>query len=136
MESAAIISMLLCCDGDQHLCEFDRAATLGEVQQLICRRFRRSFPSMKAMLTVEGKKYDEFVQCPFKMCRDRSVVEVRFIPTDDPHFYDVFDRVFRMKITLEEEMAWDDAIADGTTTDEMAVFVRSRRHGTAMPILE
>ncbi len=82
--------------------------SLADVQREICHIFSQSFPAMKATVSVGGKKYDEFVQTPFRSCSEGEVIEVSFSKTDDPFFYDVADRKGR-KRTLEEEMLLEEA---------------------------
>ena len=65
---------------------------LGKVQKLLCRAFREHFPRQKAYLKIDDTDYGEFVQQPFANCSDGAVAVVRFVQTDDPCFYDCFDR--------------------------------------------
>ena len=65
---------------------------LGAVQRILCRHFQQRFPFSKASLTIENETYDEFIQEPFRTCRDGAVVHVCFDDTDDPLFYDLLDR--------------------------------------------
>ena len=120
------------CDGDEDSCEVARASSLADVQQLICRLYRQSFPAKKAVLTSNGVLFDVFGQYPFKTCNEGAIFEIEFDKTDDPLFFDKFDRI-GLTIKLEEEVAYDDAVAAGTTTG-IEAWVLGRRaelHGTA-----
>ena len=110
-------------DGPESLCTVPRASSLGDVQQQLCRIFRRRFPAMKAVLqTAGGVRYDEFLQLPFVNCVEGEVFDVEFMDTDDPYHYDKIDRA-RPKITLEEELAHDEAVKVGATTEDLATWV-------------
>ena len=114
-------------DGPESLCTVPRASSLGDVQQQLCRIFRRRFPATKAVLqTAGGVRYDEFLQLPFKNCVEGEIFDVMFASTDDPYFYDQMDRS-RPKITLEEEVAHDDAVNSGATTEDLETWVRELR---------
>ena len=76
------------------------------------------------MLTSDNT-YDAFVQYPFKTCNEGAIFEIEFDKTDDPFFYDKFDR--GPKIELEEEVAYDDAVAAGTATTGIEAWVLARR---------
>ena len=114
------------CAGVEESCDVDRASSLADVQQLLCRLYRQTFPGTKAILTSNDVLFDVFVQYPFKTCSEGATFEVEFVDTDDPFFYDKFDRI-GMKIKLEEEVAYDDAVAAGTTTNGIEVWVWARR---------
>ncbi len=114
------------CDGVEESCEVERASSLAAVQQLLCRLYRQSFPAKKAVLTSDDVLFDVFGQYPFKNCNEGAAYEVKFADTDDPFFYDKFDRI-GLKIELEEEVAYDDAVAAGTTTNGIEVWVWARR---------
>ena len=77
---------------------------LGQVQKALCLAFGQRFPATKATLTVDGETYDEFIQKPFHRCKEGDNIIVRFNDTDDPYFYDWFDRK-GSKLKLEEEIA-------------------------------
>ena len=112
-------------DDVEESCEVDRASSLADVQQLLCRLYRQSFPAKKAVLTSDNT-YDAFVQYPFKTCNEGAIFEVKFENTDEVLFYDKFDRI-GMKIELDEEVAFDDAVAAGTTTSGIEAWVLARR---------
>ena len=122
------------CDGDEESCDIQRDSSLAAVQHLLCRLYRQSFPARKAVLTSDDVLFDAFVQCPFKTCNEGAAYEVRFVDTDEVLFYDKFDRI-GIKIELEEEVAYDDAVAAGTATSKIEAWVLARRavelHGTA-----
>ena len=65
---------------------------------------------VQATLKLGDVTYDDFIAQPFRNCASGVVFEVAFHRTDDPYFYDKADRE-RIKPTLEEEMAYDDAAA-------------------------
>ena len=114
-------------DGPESLCTVPRTSSLGDVQQQLCRIFRRRFPATKAVLqTAGGVRYDEFLQLPFKNCVEGEIFDVIFASTDDPYFYDKMDRSWP-KITLEEEVAHDDAVNSGATTEDLETWVRELR---------
>ncbi len=70
--------------------------------------------------------YDEFGQKPFIGCADENQICVVFAPTDDPFFYDKYDRR-GTKVTLEEEVLWEQAVEAGSTTSELEEWVLARR---------
>ena len=120
------------CAGVEESCEVERTSSLADVQQLLCRLYLQSSPARKAVLTSNDVLFDVFVQYPFKTCNEGATFEVEFVDTDDPFFYDKFDRI-GFKIELEEEVAYDDAVAAGTSTG-IEAWVLGRRaelHGTA-----
>ena len=114
------------CAGVEESCEVERTSSLADVQQLLCRFYRQSFPAKKAVLTSDDNTYDAFGQYPFKTCNEGATFEVEFVDTDDPFFYDKADRI-GMKIELEEEVAYDDAVAAGTTNTGIEAWVSARR---------
>ncbi len=79
-------------DDVEESCEVDRASSLADVRQLLCRLYRQSFPAKKAVLTSDNT-YDAFVQYPFKTRSEGATFEVEFVDTDDPFFYDKADRI-------------------------------------------
>ena len=68
--------------------------------------FRQRFPAKKANLIANGTIFDEFIQQPFHCCKDGDLVTVVFSDTDDPYFYDLFDRK-GSKRKFEEEIAME-----------------------------
>ena len=71
---------------------------------------------MQAALQLGDVTYDDFVVQPFRNCASDAVFDVSFARTDDPLFNDQAERA-RVKPTLEEEMAYDEA---ASTTDPIA----------------
>ncbi len=128
----AMVRVAFRCAGVEEPCEVGRTSSLADVQKLLCRLYRQSFPARKAVLTSDDTTYDAFGQYPFKTCSEGATFEVEFVDTDDPYFYDKFDRL-GMKIELEEEVAFDDAVAAGTTTSGIEAWVLARR---AVELLE
>ena len=121
------------CAGVEESCEVERTSSLADVQQLLCRFYRQSFPAKKAMLTSDDVLFDAFCQYPFKTCSEGAICTIKFGSTDEVLFYDKFDRI-GIKIELEEEVAYDDAVAAGTATTGIETWVLGRRaelHGTA-----
>ncbi len=117
------VSVRLRGGGPESRCTFPRGASLGDAQQQLCRAFRRPFPARKAILmTAEGARFDEFLELPFMNCVEGQVFDVIFMDTDDPYHYDKIDRA-RPKITLEEELAHDEAVKVGATTEDLATWV-------------
>ena len=87
------VTVKLCAvSGDAHELTVARCARLREVQEQICRLFRKSFPATKVCIAVGSHNYDEFLDMPFASCVDNAVLSVVFISTDDPYFYDLADR--------------------------------------------
>ena len=114
------------CAGVEESYDIQRDSSLAAVQQLLCRLYRQSFPARKAVLTSNGNTYDAFGQYPLKTCHGGAIFAVKFENTDEVVFYDKFDRI-GMKIELEEEVAYDDAVAAGTTTNGIEAWVWARR---------
>ena len=121
----AMVRVAFRCASVEESCEVERTSSLADVQQLLCRFYRQSFPAKKAVLTSDDVLFDAFVQCPSKTCSEGAAYEVKFVDTDDPFFYDKFDR--GPKIELEEEVAYDDAVAAGTATTGIEAWVLTRR---------
>ena len=111
----AMVRIAFQCAGVEESCEVERTSSLADVQQLLCRFYRQSFPAKKAVLTSDDVLFDAFGQYPFKTCSEGATFEVEFVDTDDPYFYDKFDRI-GLNIGLEEEVAYDDVVAAGMTT--------------------
>ena len=78
--------------------------SLRGVQKDVCRMFHQRFPAKKAKLIANGTRFDDFIQQPFRFCKEGDVVTVVFIDTDDPYFYDLCDRK-GSKLRLQEEIA-------------------------------
>ena len=87
------VTVKLCAvSGDAHELTVARCARLREVQEQICRLFSKSFPATKVCIAVGSHNYDEFLDMPFAGVVDDAVMNVFFISTDDPYFYDLADR--------------------------------------------
>ena len=78
--------------GQEHDITVTRCTRLRDVQDIVCRLFRKPFPRTKACITWGGITYDEFADMPFVDCAPEDVMSVVFINTDDPFFYDLRDR--------------------------------------------
>ena len=97
---------------------------LRDLQEPLCRAFRQSFPSKKASLTIDGNAFCELNEKPFIDKESDINCNVTFAATDDPFFYDRADR--GLKITLEEEVAHDQAVSDGSNDDLKAWVLKQR----------
>ncbi len=104
----------------------DRRVRLRDLQRELCRRFHERFPVMKAVLTCGDAVFDEFSDLPLENCIDGDVLDVSFMTTNDPLFYDIADRV-GTKVTLDEEVAYDDAVSEGLTADDIETWAAARR---------
>ena len=78
--------------GEMHELAIESETSLRELQLLLCKICRKSFPAMKAPLIVGETVYDEFIQVPFQDCSGSVEATVTFNRTDDPYFYDLRDR--------------------------------------------
>ena len=83
---------LLTISGDEHELTVTMRNRLRDVQEIVCRVFRKPFPRTKACITLGSITYDEFTDMPFVGCSGGDVLTVVFINTDDPYFYDLRDR--------------------------------------------
>ena len=89
----AIVSVKLIADsGEEHTIRVVQAVRLRDVQEIICRLFRKTFPATKACIVEQAWTHDDFFNQPFLNSADGDVMRVSFIKTDDPYFYDKFDR--------------------------------------------
>ena len=70
----------------------DQDTCLRNMQVLLCKLCRKSFPAMKASLIVGETVYDEFIQVPFRQCSGTVEATVTFSRTDHPFLYDLRDR--------------------------------------------
>ena len=80
----------------------DRVRLRG-LQEDLCLKFKKPFPETMASLTVNGIQYEEFNEQPFKCNYPLGECVVEFKKTDNPLFYDEWDRR-KNKLTLEQEM--------------------------------
>ena len=71
---------------------------------LICRAFGERFPSKMAILQIGDAVYDDFGHQPFAIGPPNLPCTVTFLPTDNPHFYDVADRGNNKEPSLAEAM--------------------------------
>ena len=114
-------------NGEVWSCVVDRAWSLSDVQRMLCERFHARFPAMKAVLKCGDVVYDKFSEQPFLNCLESATFELDFIETDDPYFYDKADRC-RLKVKLEEEVEYDDAVISGVApANDLETWVRGRR---------
>ena len=105
-----------------------RTGSLSGAQSAICHAFRQRFPVMQAQVSCRGEKYDEFSDQPFKLLLQGEGVAVEFVLTDNPYFYDVVDRRGPLRITLEEEVAYETAGDDNLPP--LTDWVLARRFGS------
>ena len=95
--------------GDEHELTVTMRSRLRDVQETVCRVFRKSFPSTKVCLARGTTTFDEFTDLPFVGCVGGDVLAVVFMNTDDPYFYDLRDRRTPRPCTppleLENELA-------------------------------
>ncbi len=128
--------ILRCTGGEEMLASIPRSAKLRDVQRDLCKKFGQRFPATMAILVVGGQVYANFHEAPFEHCSEGDVVDVIFQPTNDPSFYDESDR--RPQPTLEEEILWEEASADGGTVLDLKTWVKNRRarqaDGTPAPL--
>ena len=114
-------------NGEVWSCVVDRAWSLSDVQQMLCVRFHARFPAMKAVLKCGDVVYDKLSEKPFLNCLESATFEVDFVETDDPYFYDEADRC-RLKVKLEEEVEYDEAVCSGVApASDLETWVRGRR---------
>jgi hypothetical protein len=107
-----------------------RCQQLRDLQQGLCEAFRASFPSEMAVVTTDtGKCFEDFQSVPFKDV-PHEIVEVQarveFLATDNPYFYDVWDRRGR-KVSLQEEMRWEDAKNNGAMSLDLNAWIENER---------
>jgi len=109
-----------------------RTGSLGGAQSALCHAFRQRFPVMQAQVSCRGEKYDEFSDQPFKLLLQGEGVAVEFVLTDNPYFYDVVDRRGPLRITLEEEVAYETAgdHAGDDNLPPLTDWVLARRFGS------
>jgi len=82
----------------------ERNASLRECQQELCKLFKNTFPKYKASLVFTGVRvFHDFMDRPFRRCAPTDEAVVVFTETDDPYFYDVFDRCGKMPLPGSEE---------------------------------
>jgi hypothetical protein len=82
----------------------ERNASLRECQRELCKLFKKAFPKHKASLVFTGARvYDDFMDRPFRRCAPTDEAVVVFTETDDPYFYDVFDRRGKLPLAGDEE---------------------------------
>ena len=105
-----------------------RSSSLCGVQSVLCRAFGQRFPVMQAYVTCRGEKYDEFSDQPFKLLLQGEGIAVEFVLTDNPYFYDVVDKRGPLRITLEEEVAYETAGDDNLPP--LTHWVLARRFGS------
>ena len=73
---------------DSHPARICKTWSLRDVQAKICRLFGKSFPATKAVLIINGKIYNSFMNKPFTRCEPGCDVQVVFCATNDPYFLD------------------------------------------------
>ena len=121
-------------DGATHLIEqIPSDVALRDLQKKLCNAFRVPFPTMQANLEIEGVFYDDFEQHPFLdhaiLCDGASYAAEAFVifePTTDLFWFDWHDRR-KQKCTLEEESAYEDALALGHTDLDLRDWLQKHR---------
>ena len=113
-------------DSEPRELEVEKHASLRHVQESLCNIFSERFPCMQASVTVRGQHFASFLDRPFLNCEDGDEIEVVFSPADDPYFFDYRDRCLP-KISLEDEVEWEEARASGSTTLDLQAWLRARR---------
>ena len=71
--------------GEELAIAVTRNTPLRDLQEQVCRHFKKRWPETKAVLTLEQHTYDEFMQKPFMSCRGGEMLRVVFVRTDDPY---------------------------------------------------
>jgi hypothetical protein len=135
-------------DGQTYETSVPKLGALRDLQRCLCIVFGSRFPATQANLKVGGHLYDDFADIPFANCDPACSCEtgagasqaacgcgaasidadVTFEPTSDPFFYDWADRS-GPKHTLEEEVAYEDALGLGETSQSFRAWLRERRAG-------
>jgi len=117
-----------CNNGQRAELAVSTGTRLRHVQEDLCRIFGQPFPAMKAWLRIGGRAWDDFEDAPFAGCDDEAVVAtVDFMPTDDPLFYDIFDRTGLKGDTLEEQILYESEVEQGHTSLAYKDWLRARR---------
>ena len=106
--------------------EVETGASLRQVQKLLCGLFAERFPVMKADVVVRGELFRNFMDHPFLECQDGDEIQVAFSLSDDPFFYDLADRR-SPDVPLEQEIEWEEARANGSTTLDLQAWLGARR---------
>ena len=112
-------------DSEPRELEVEKRASLRQVQKLLCGVFAERFPGMKADVVVRGEHFGSFLDQPFIDCEDGEEIQVAFVPTDDPFFYDLADRG-SLKVPLEDEIKWEAARESGSTTLDLEAWLKAR----------
>lgn len=85
--SEAVFTVTLKVDGEAHEITVTRNTYLRDVQEQICRSFKKQWPATMAVIVFDQDRYDEFAQKPFMASSGGDVIMVEFMATDDPHPY-------------------------------------------------
>lgn len=115
-------------EGHFLIAEYEQNISLRDLQAPLCALFKKRFPKMMAVVTVEGVVYDDFDESPFaRSTGDAVMAAVQFeVNTTDPYFYDWIARRLP-KVTLAEEAQWEQQTADGVTDMPLAKWLRETR---------
>ena len=81
---AGFLVVLCTLAGEEHTIAVTRGTCLRDVQEPVCRHFKKRWPATKAVLARAHHTYDEFMDKPFMSCRGGDMLRVVFIQTDDP----------------------------------------------------
>ncbi len=136
------IPLTFTCGAITKLLPVNPRSSLGGVQATLCKAFGQRFPATLANVVSRGVKFDEFRDRPFALLLPGEGVGVEFSATDDPFFYDVADRGRRgqLKVTLEEEVAYEEALTSETPPsmclDDWVLLRRFRSFSLVPPLSE
>jgi hypothetical protein len=107
-----------------------RYQRLRDLQESLCEAFHARFPAEMAVITTDtGNCFEDFQTVPFEGVPVEIVevhATVKFLQTDNPYFYDVWDRQLR-KVSLEEEMRWEDARSKGAVSVDVDTWLENDR---------
>ena len=105
---------------------------MRDMQRELCCLYKERFQKKMASLIVDSTPFDDMAESPFVAVPGDSVdAEVIFTDTNDPFFYDWFDRR-STKVPLSEEMLWEQEKAQGLTDLSLEKWFRER-HSTPLP---
>ena len=130
-------------DGKVHEAKVPKQVALRDLQRGLCAIFGASFPAMQANLEVGGQTYDEFDDMPFADCARhcesqpqdlcsmcpcgmKADTGIAFERTTNPFWLDWIDRR-ELKCTLEEQIAYDDALRLDDISLDLRACLREHR---------
>lgn len=114
-------------EGSFVIVDLDRNITLRDLQEGLCALYKERFPKMTAIIEVQDTMFDEFGDSPFASVNGDEVrAKVTFTTTTDPYFYDFYERRAE-KVTLEEEVKWEEEKQNGITDLSLKEWVHVQR---------